>query len=549
MATFLANEIGVRKRLVQKFNHHSLGFVRRNVKEHSLGLTVTLTALMGTVPSLAHAEESVEVQPAIATSPQVKSSELEVVSTHLPTVEATTKVEFSTPIALSSTSQIESIPQIESDRQKQRSMILAAETKWIAEFSTRAESIKTPENQKPATPNVVVVETNLTTTAQSATPNSKSEVIGSTSIQAIDLQAPAPIEQPTVELTQDNTDDTLPNKLQRLEERQKQLEQQIDTLKQQLSNSAQSSPKAAVTVPEDRPSALTIYAQPMFLRVNPATSLDFAIVDPGTALATSGELATVDYDRATALRIGASYRPQNTAWEIGGNHTFFNTDGTASAVRPANGFLFSTLSHPLQNDSAETADAKAKFNYNVTDAELAYNFKVGRGLGVRLFSGLRFSDIRQSMAVTYNGRDYTNGRLDMTNDFRGFGPRLGAEARVLMGGGFSLFTRGSAALLFGKQSSSFRETDRNGADVIADLGRDRSQTVPVVDLAIGLDWVQPLSKSAKLNLSLGYEYQQWFNVMDNIRFVDAASPGVFAQSQSNLSLHGFFVKTGLQFEF
>ncbi|NJK52954.1 MAG: hypothetical protein HC936_09200 [Leptolyngbyaceae cyanobacterium SU_3_3] len=273
------------------------------------------------------------------------------------------------------------------------------------------------------------------------------------------------------------------------------------------------------------------------------------MVDPGTALAASGELATVDYDRSTALRIGLGYRPQNTAWEIGATHTFFDTDGAASATRPANGFLFSTRSHPLQNDSAETADAKAKFNYNVTDAELAYNFKVGRGLGVRLFSGLRFSDIRQSTAVTYNGRDYTNGRIDVSNDFNGFGPRLGVEARVLMGSGFSLFTRGSAALLFGQQTSSFRETDRNGADVIADLGSDRQQTVPVVDLAIGLDWVAPLSNAAKLNLSVGYEYQQWFNVLDNIRFVDAASPGVFSQSQSNLSLHGFFVKTGLQFEF
>lgn len=506
------------------------------MKEHHLGLTVTLTALIGTVPGLAHAEESVKVQPlepAIAL-PQAESSQPETVLTNLPTVEATTKIEFSTP-------------QLKSVQLEKLSSAPTVETTSIAEFSTRTESIKTLEVQKPATPITIETKSNSIT---AVSPTTKPEIIGSTSTQSIDLQAPPTIEQPVVEPIQDSTDDALQNKLQRLEERQQQLEQQIDTLKQQLSNSpAQNAPQAAITVPEDRPSALTIYAQPMFLRVTPDTSLDFAIVDPGTALAASGQLATVEYDRATALRIGASYRPQNTAWEIGGNHTFFNTDGTASAVRPTNGFLFSTLSHPLQNDSAETAEAKAKFNYNVTDAELAYNFKVGRGLGIRLFSGLRFSDIRQSMAVTYNGRDYTNGRLDMSNDFRGFGPRLGAEARVLMGGGFSLFTRGSAALLFGKQSSSFRETDRDGADVIADLGRDRNQTVPVVDLAIGLDWVQPLSKSAKLNLSLGYEYQQWFNVMDNIRFVDAASPGVFAQSQSNLSLHGFFVKTGLQFEF
>ncbi|NJR50470.1 MAG: hypothetical protein HC780_13800 [Leptolyngbyaceae cyanobacterium CSU_1_3] len=94
-----------------------------------------------------------------------------------------------------------------------------------------------------------------------------------------------------------------------------------------MTNSSQTAPKATIAVPEDRPSGLTIYTQPMFLRVNPATDLDFAIVDPGTALAASGELATVDYDRSTALRIGLGYRPQNTAWEIGATHTFLTPMG------------------------------------------------------------------------------------------------------------------------------------------------------------------------------------------------------------------------------
>jgi Legionella pneumophila major outer membrane protein precursor len=336
-------------------------------------------------------------------------------------------------------------------------------------------------------------------------------------------------------------------KLQRLEQKQQELEQEIGALRQQLGGQPTT---AAVTVPENQPQSFEFSTQVVFLRPTTTNTMDFAIVDPGTALATTGDIARVTYQDATALRYNATYRPANTAWEISASHMAFDTDGSQSAVRPATGSLFSTLTHPFQNDRADTATANAKLNYSATDAELAYRFKVGKSLGVRLFGGLRFADVTQAMTVDYNGRDFNNGRAKIDTGFSGFGPRMGLEARLMLGQDFSLFGKGSGSLLRGKLSTSYAETDNNGADLVAQIAQSRDQQiVPVVDLSVGLSWQPQISKNANLHFAVGYEYQQWFRVTDTIRFVNSSSPGIFSETSNDLSLHGFFLQLGLSAQF
>ena len=356
--------------------------------------------------------------------------------------------------------------------------------------------------------------------------------------------AVVPLVQPTTGL-----DAEMAEKLRRLEERQQELEAELKTLRQQVANPTTPSTPVAIVIPEMEPQALTVSAEALFFRPTTSNSLDFAIIDPGTALATSGDLATANYSDGTALRFGLNYRLPQSPWDIDGSYLIFNTTGSAQADRPATGFLFSTLSHPRQNESADTASAQSSLDLNSFTVDTGYRFQLSQGLGVRLFAGLQVANTQQSLGVDYNGRDYTNGRIDLESKFSGWGPRLGAELRASLGSGFSVFGRGSGAILFGQSSARFTETDNNGTDVIADLARDRTRTVPVLNLAVGLDWAAALSTNSKFNLSLGYEFQQWFNVSDNIRFVNAASPAVFAENAGSLSLQGFFVRGGLSFSF
>jgi Legionella pneumophila major outer membrane protein precursor len=341
------------------------------------------------------------------------------------------------------------------------------------------------------------------------------------------------------------------DKLQKLEQKQQQLEQEISTLRSQLSNRpAPSKDPVAVTVIENRPPQFEVSAQALFIQPSTGNFMDFAILDSGTALATSGEIAQLDYKNVTATRLGITYRPENTAWELGATHTWFQSDSNRSVVRDQNGALFSTFTHPFQNDSADTASARANLSYRSTAVDLGYRLQVGKSLGLRIFGGLQYSDVKQDMNVAYDGRDFNKATTETANRFQGVGPRFGAEAKVMIAKDLSLFGQGAGALLVGNRETSYRETDNDGADVVASVAQDRkNQFVPVVDLSLGLSWQPTLWKQTKLNLATGYEYQHWFNLSESIRFADSSSPGAFTQTQNSLSLRGFFLKLGISSEF
>ncbi|MCU0548577.1 MAG: Lpg1974 family pore-forming outer membrane protein [Leptolyngbya sp. Prado105] len=342
-------------------------------------------------------------------------------------------------------------------------------------------------------------------------------------------------------------------KLQLLEQKQQELEQEIDTLRQQISPKTGNTPvldKVTISAPEKRPQQIQVSAEALFLKTRTSNAMDFAIEDPGQALAVSGNLAKVRYDDPTALRVGLAYRPENTAWEVAATHMFFNSDGQQSAVRPAQGFLYSTLTHPVQNDSADTAEAEARMNYHSTDAELAYRFKVGQSFGVRVFGGLRFAAANQVMNVAYNGRDFNNATARIENRWNGFGPRMGAQVDVKLASDLSLFGRGAGMVLVGNRTTSYEETDNNRSDLVARISQDKYQTfVPGLEAALGISWQPKISQTTTFDISAGYEYQHLFNVSNSIRFVDGASPGVFSESQNDLSFQGFFIKLGINSEF
>lgn len=339
----------------------------------------------------------------------------------------------------------------------------------------------------------------------------------------------------------------LKQKLELLEQKQQQLEQELELLRQQIAEPE----TPVVSVPEDKPQNIEVSAQLLFLQPSTSNLMDFAIVDPGASntLAVSGDVASLDYDDADSLRIGLTYRPPNTAWDLTASRISFASEAESSAVEPTNGFLFSTITHPFQNESAASADASANLDLNGTDIELGNSFKIGKQLGLRLFGGLHFSRVDQSMAVNYDGRDFNNSNLNIDNSFNGFGPRIGSEIKLNLANGLSLFGKGAGSLLFGELDTQYQETDNNDADVVAQISTTENHTVPRMELAVGLSYSPPMGKSTNLNLSLGYEYQYWFNVANSIRFVDSDSPGVFTQNSEDLSLKGFFIQLGILSEF
>ncbi len=341
-----------------------------------------------------------------------------------------------------------------------------------------------------------------------------------------------------------------------LEMRQRELMDEIDALRGQLAeqelDSAIHTAADPVAQPilsdTERPQGLLLSAEVLQLKPTVSGGIDFAIEDPGDALAVGGNLATLDYHNATDVRYGVGFRKGNV--DVQARLLSIDTEARSSAERPDGGFLFTTLTHPAQNDSAETAEAETRLEYSTADLELGYALQAHQNFDVRLFAGLRFADTDQDFEFDYDGRDFTETEVEISRDFSGFGPRIGGDVRWLMGSGFSAFGRAAGSLLVGDMRSRYTETDNSGQDLVADLDRtNRDQLIPVAELALGLGWSGKLSKELGAELSVGYEYQNWFNAYNTSTFVDDSSPAVLSERSGDLSFRGFFVKTGLSLDF
>jgi hypothetical protein len=133
--------------------------------------------------------------------------------------------------------------------------------------------------------------------------------------------------------------------------------------------------------------------------------------------------------------------------------------------------------------------------------------------------GLRYTDVffdshaEEAFAAAAAG----SGIFETTvgNNFYGFGPHAGVElTRAWSDTGFSVMSRLDWALPIGITHQNFAETSTTlnsaGAPLSATTRETNPQTVPVVDLFLGLTW-EPTSRP-NLSVSLGYTFEYWWNV-------------------------------------
>jgi Legionella pneumophila major outer membrane protein precursor len=371
-------------------------------------------------------------------------------------------------------------------------------------------------------------------------------------MQKFDVANTMPIVNAQAQPRDDRSSSPLPDEFKALQDKQLKLEQEIEQLKQLVKEqSKQSQSKPEIKPHEDLPSGLQIYSEAVFLKPRSDLMMDYARVDPGsTFLATGGPIAALDYRESTAWRVNARYRFTKSPWEVGASYTRLGSDDASSATKPAGGFLFSTLTAPRGGSaSADNAIATAKIDSTVIDVDAGYHIQPSRNVDFKLIAGLRIANIGQNMSAVYSGGSFDPipGTFVASQQFRGLGPRVGGEARVALGAGFSVYGRGSGSLLFGDQESDVMETAQGVP--VADFKVKRKQTVPVIDAAIGLDWSTKLGQNGKLLAGVGYEYQQWFNLTRNVRYTDASAPGGFVENRGDLSMQGFFAKLGLSWTF
>ena len=145
--------------------------------------------------------------------------------------------------------------------------------------------------------------------------------------------------------------------------------------------------------------------------------------------------------------------------------------------------------------------------------------------------------------------DFTNTAIGIERDFSGTGLHVGNRTNLNLGSGFSLFGQAEGALIIGDVRSRLQEVDNNGLDELASLYLTSSRVVTMIDLAAGVNWQQYLSDTALVDISFGYAIEEWFDVLDVVRYVDSSGSGVLTQDSSNLSSSGLFFELGFTFDF
>jgi Legionella pneumophila major outer membrane protein precursor len=493
-----------------------------NMKEIKLGLVMTIGA-MAAAPN-AQAQEVVDipdVEPIALTQPTAKVMEPTAIVPVQPTVETLVAAPVTIPAAAPASSD--------------RSMPVEVPVAPAIVETPAIELPQTMATQAIATQTTIAPKLSVSKTIEPSMMTVQPQYSAQDSAPQI-LAKKQTAAEPAIEPA------TSDSELQVLKQKQESLQQEVDLLRKRINQGVQ---KTEIKPHPDLPEGLQIYSEALFLTPRTNLSTDFASTTPGLNPLLGATLATQDYRGSTGWRVGARYRFEKSPWEVGASITRFGSDSTATIVPPVGGTLSATQFGPTAVPVTQ-AIGTGKFDYTMTDLEGGYHIPLSSKVDLKLFGGLRIANIGNSTSAQYFGGGFGagGGTLGTISDFRGFGPRAGLEARMALGSGFSVYGRGAGALLFGDQESS--ATQGLGGTTVANYSAKSKQTVPMVDLAIGLDWSTKIGQSGKFMAGVGYEYQHLFNASRSIR---PNGLGGFSENRGDLSMQGFFAKAGFSWSF
>jgi len=214
------------------------------------------------------------------------------------------------------------------------------------------------------------------------------------------------------------------------------------------------------------------------------------------------------------------------------NGFFSGTPAQASLV-PGSlpGALYPTQTVPGLINQVVNGSAQSNYIYNLGDIELAKRWQVTENIGLRFLAGPRIANLNQLFQVQYTGGDVNTADISRQITFNGGGLRVGGSADAVLAGNWGVRLTSSASLVTGNFQG--RQTEvANGAAILSTTDRFVSM-IPIVDLGIGLNY-----HASGWNFTLGYEFQNWINVLQGYNFMDDANPSKFQREFGNLGFDG-----------
>lgn len=286
-----------------------------------------------------------------------------------------------------------------------------------------------------------------------------------------------------------------------------------------------------------------LYGSAEYLLMTPRQSgLSYALVDPKNDLVPQGPLQSVTYDQSSAVRVGLGYQVPGSGWDVGLQYTYLHSNGNSYAAAASGGVIYPEMTRPGLTDYALSAYANARLNYNVYDLAFGKTLDIDEWTRVRIYGGLRFASIYQTLSGYYNGLLADSAFAQNRSNFDGVGPMLGTEFSWKVWGGFSLFGNASGGLIYGNVRSAAVETNNGGATIYTDITDTNRQMIPFAGVGLGASW-----QYRGLTVRAGYEVVNWFGLIQRPTFLDSFSEGKLLPTQNDLSLDGFFLQMSFTF--
>lgn len=301
---------------------------------------------------------------------------------------------------------------------------------------------------------------------------------------------------------------------------------------------------------------ISVHIEPLMLRTT-RNGLDYAILDINNNGEPEGNIISVNPGYDTGVRLGANY-------EIGSGKDIFADLATlkvkqsSSVSTEISNNLWGIWLHPnaiIDDNDVDEASAAYDLDYMVFDLGMSKRFGLGKGLGARLKGGLRYAKINQTFDIDYV--QHVTSTLDriadvhIDNKFKGFGPRIGLDMDWDMGHGFGLFGSVTGSLLTGDFKLGMQEIDTTtsgSTTTQVDITEtSKHRMIPVVDMRLGLGYIYPINEDMIFTASVGYEWQNWSNMVSARRFNDDVDGQISSTETNNLAFDGFFFRSELKF--
>ncbi|MGD2168919.1 MAG: Lpg1974 family pore-forming outer membrane protein [Chlamydiota bacterium] len=263
-----------------------------------------------------------------------------------------------------------------------------------------------------------------------------------------------------------------------------------------------------------------------------------------------------DFDWRPGVKVGLGvYIPCD--WDFYSNFTYFYTNSktSTSAETSIFGFgLIPLIRHPANVPTTPlrfgSASSQWKMDFYTLDCELGYAMIVSKYLDLRLHGGLKGAIINQEYTVQYrNGQTIGDiqvnyGNVDLKNDSRGIGPRLGLQSKWRLKKEWFIQSSGAVSAILSQFDIRRNETDQalntdTNTEIITDINFTEKiwRWNPALDMILGIGWERCFG-CFQIQCNVNYEIQYFWEQNLMRRFTDNFNEALNVSTKGDLMLHG-----------